>query len=418
MILPNNTLASFLLSIGHCLRKLDVQYFTLQEDNAGIYIAVLYTIIDLFPNLRHFAFHQSEPTPQLWSYIQELIPDLLDSFSSLVSFDTMGMPLTDIELIALGRSEKLSSLTLQLSDVITWPSGTSLSALSRPFQGLRRLRVCGTMQEYGDLNKIIHLPAVCKASIQLCEPHFPLTMPFAVFVASLPQQLNPSTLTVLTINNILPPMAASHDEVEATTVRSDDLRPLLEFTRLESFTLHALGTISLDDAFLFEMAASWPALRMLTLVCLEYGPTSHKTTRRAGLTLPSLPGLVSLAFLCINLQEISLCLDATCWNSHTAFLQAVESGEVYGELRNKHSLCQLHTFSANNSSITSPESVTAFLSHIFPKLIRVCSYSSSGNNDEYEAWRAVDTYFATRARRQTEAWVRDYGSDSDSDAEY
>ncbi|KAH9891753.1 hypothetical protein C8Q73DRAFT_763124 [Cubamyces lactineus] len=394
--LPYIRLAPFLISVGHYLQEIDAQDdYARFEDTADTHVAVHHTIIDRFPHLRRFSFRQlSSPEPQVWLSIQESIADLVRSLTSLVSFTWSGTPLSESVLVVLARSETLSSLTLRLPDDHEQPHDTTLSTVKQPFQYLRHLNSCGTMQAHYVFSNTVHLPTVHKAYVQLSENFLPLTMSFMVFSASLRQQFCPRTLTVLKIDYGTPPHATSDQEVEATILRSDDLRPLLEFTCLESFTLISLGTLSLDDAFILEMVAAWPALRTLTLNCFNCRSFTHIIWR--GMTLPSLRILTSFASRCANLQKLSLCLNASCWSSHEDFLRDVEQGGAYGELQGRPSQCPLTTFCANYSPINSPESVATFLSYIFPKLVRVNAYCSPWKEPTYSVWQAVDTHFAPR----------------------
>ncbi|KAI0335785.1 hypothetical protein GY45DRAFT_702553 [Cubamyces sp. BRFM 1775] len=403
--LPTIHLAPFLLHIGDCMREIVIEDHMPQQDPANMLVTVHRTIVNRFPHLHHLHVHQSQLGPQLWLTIQDSLADLVRSLTSLVSFTWLGMPMSETVLVALARSETLSSLAFNLSSDAMRPRDAALSTINRPFRRLRYLKTYGTMQAHHIFSNTVHLLTVLEVCMKLSEALLPLTMSFTAFSTSLQQQFCSSTLTVLKIDFSRPPMAITGEEFEATVLRSDDLRPLLAFTCLESFTLISLGPLSLDDTFILEMAAAWPALCTLTLNCSECHFSLHTSwPDSSDFTLPSLRVLAPFASRCTNLQDLSLCLNAACWRDNEDFMRDVELGGAYAELIRGHNQCQLTTFCANYSPITSPESVIMFLSCVFPKLARVRSYSTSGSywSDEkrYNAWQTVDNYFALRRPRQ------------------
>jgi hypothetical protein len=177
-------------------------------------------------------------------------------------------------------------------------------------------------------------------------------------------------------------------DVAPYTLTSVTLRPLMVFKNLLDIKYELSPEISVDDAFLEELALAWPHL-----TSLEFG-TETFTNRTPQATLRC---LIAFARHCPKLESLGVRMNVSEFN-------VPQFSHSYGN-RIAHDLNALYV---GTSPIGEPAPVAAFLSNIFKDMEYLFTYSGSEDNRHGEGWsRVFDMLpiFCSVRQQEEEYWT-------------
>ncbi|KAF8887137.1 hypothetical protein BD779DRAFT_530312 [Infundibulicybe gibba] len=185
--------------------------------------------------------------------------------------------------------------------------------------------------------------------------------------SALAESCNKATLKEIHVEDL----AISHGSGAPSTLATDQLRPLLSFTDLTRVHLSTRHEFTIDSALLREMAAAWPHLQHLDIGAIEiYQPSEQRPPF-------TLQGLAPLAEFCPDLEDLTVCVDAThfCFNH-------INLGSCPSDSRVEFLV--VHRSPITQSSVPW---VAAYLSGVFPRLCKI-GWANSNGSEEDEEWLA------------------------------
>ena len=167
----------------------------------------------------------------------------------------------------------------------------------------------------------------------------------------------------------------SHRDLDLQSpLPSHIFRPLLEFRRLTTVKLLAMGEYCLDNDFIQDAAVAWPDIQELWF--------ASKQTN----SLVTFGAVLSLASRCRSLRSLQLTFDATRVPMLPHRKESESSWEGSRELWPKQTSFQaLHV---GNSKLPRPGFVPFVLVAVFPNLFHISAYQSPRITD-YIHWRDV-----------------------------
>ena len=319
--------------------------------------------------------HMSDAPPVL-PPTSSALSSLVSAMSSLTFFACPNVPLNPDAITSLARL-RLRYVSLRLPDNTTWPHNFHQTSGIDPFPTLTDITLYTTVEAYVAFSHAMALPTICSLDLRIVgEP--PSNLISELF-RSIRRQFSLDALEELWIYPSGTPTRESALRC-ATVVRSEDLRPLLDFPLVKHFNLHLPCHFALDDAIILDMAKAWPGLHELNLAEDEY--CVHAS-------LPSLTALAHLAAYSHHLDKFGLTVDARDW---TGNIEAEEDERVhsagphpryYGDIHpvRRPSTSQVFLWDVGTSPISDSEHVALFLATIFPMLERVRFPTESGDDE-------------------------------------
>ncbi|KAG1831909.1 hypothetical protein DFJ58DRAFT_871457, partial [Suillus subalutaceus] len=147
-------------------------------------------------------------------------------------------------------------------------------------------------------------------------------------------------------------------------------RPLLRFRRLSTVEFVDIGKFRLDDAFIEDVAAAWPYLRVLKFVSEKVSDCDVTFT-----------AMLSLASRCKLLRCLQLTFDAT----HFPTLPCAPDGtrELW---TTQTALSELHV---GRSKVSAGSQFHLFLAVVFPNLVDLSRYHSAYRLADGIVWRQL-----------------------------
>ncbi|EIW59323.1 uncharacterized protein TRAVEDRAFT_46628 [Trametes versicolor FP-101664 SS1] len=350
---------SLLTIVGTSLVKIDLGEPSPRDDDGALQ-ASFGIIAERFPGLRELRCGQypglGDPCDTL--EIVNAFSTMACRFTSLVSFTSTIFCVTPAAILSLSRLQTLRRLYVCLPDNMA-----PLSEHPSPHDDapvLAQLEEVGlyhsTIRAYLAFSQAVTLPHTMKLLLELNHHMHSHLLP-KVF-SSLSMQCSPDCLTIIDVRD---PENGSESE---GLLLPAHLRPLLEFKRLESFSLSLSCRYALDDSFCAEMAMAWPCLKHLDIGCARLG----RSPRCRHEALPSVRALSPFAVNCPKLEHLGLVFNAMRWENEAGFQADYNRAEIYGALASRASTSTVLSFSPGLSPICGVQYMATFLARVFPSL--------------------------------------------------
>ncbi|KAF7329214.1 hypothetical protein MKEN_00182000 [Mycena kentingensis (nom. inval.)] len=255
--------------------------------------------------------------------------------------------------------------TLEISSAQAWtpcPRSPSQTSHVPPFSALGRLCLQNANADVAR-NIIATCPLWSLQSlvISLTSPTIPWRT-IARLYAAIGATVSATTLTKLYLGKFRAFHAPASEESRSNyAVQGAALRPLFQFSKLKSVTLHTTAGFDLDDTVIWEMAKAWP---LATSIDISSGSTISVSP---SITIDALR---AFSLHCPVLVNLTLEFDATI------------GGGSY--LTSPTTQCVLTSLGVMRSPIADPSTVKAFLLRVFPRLTAIILPPSYPDLDMYE----------------------------------
>lgn len=354
-----------------------------------------------FTRLREFAVGAHHEDGNL-----QHMPNPLDLSSAwitacpLTRFECDKLALAEGAIRALSTVQTLTHLHVRLPPTSKF---SLIHSSDRPFLSLQLLKIVATPKAYVSFTDAVGaFSNVCDFELHLDPEPANSVSPRRLF-ASMASSLNPETITIILVcahdeNGTLDPSDLSIDE--PIPFSSEDFRPLLKLKNLQDVNIALPWVFDFDDAFITEVAQSWP---MLYTFYLGTEPYCKWAPLPRGLTLGALP---PFAVHCEYMEELGFRFNAT------GFEHGIPpDSPLYGKLRDVSSCSRsaLSSLHVATSPISHTAEVASFLSCVFPELEKVVTgtfASAPAHADALsfkERWEELSRYLpAMRVIRNNE----------------
>ncbi|KAJ7740640.1 hypothetical protein B0H16DRAFT_1464863 [Mycena metata] len=218
--------------------------------------------------------------------------------------------------------------------------------LGSTFPALKRLYICcETARFCSGMVQVISSRQF--ETLSICTLSSWTTSAWQALHTTLRDQLDNEVLDSISVEE--DPQQTRPADTASYVLSADAMRPLLAFKRLYTITYQISPGLDVDDAFLEEMASSWPLMAVL-----EFGTEVHVNV--AGRPRATLQCLIPFARCCRHLSNLGVRINA----SHVP-----EFTQVPGR-RITHPLEALYV---GTSPINAMEpAVAAFISNLFPEI--------------------------------------------------
>ncbi|KAI0712378.1 hypothetical protein C8Q76DRAFT_797237 [Earliella scabrosa] len=264
----------------------------------------------------------------------------------------------------LANLGKLRDLAIALPQDLDWFCAT---LPSRGFTELRSLELVTSLRSYIAFSTIISFQHVRELNLLLSGTLEGRDL--ALLASSICKQFAPAALVDLCVRTSAWFNRAAPSEIYPPTVlRSSHLRPLLQYPELRIFIFVIDANYSLDNELFVDMSRAWPKLQSLNCVA-----TRCTYSRR-----PTIDILSTFTAHCSNLQSLHIAIDARRELTPKDVTFAVPP-----KAASRSALCALNV---DNSPVSHPECVAAFIARLFPRLVHLYFGVMEDNGDE-QAWR-------------------------------
>ncbi|OJT10638.1 hypothetical protein TRAPUB_12832 [Trametes pubescens] len=356
LLADSKQVPSLLTNVGTSLVKIDFGEHAPWDDCEGTLQASFDIIAERFPALRELNFGQNPGSggPCGIPQIVNAFSTMACRFTSLVSFSSLNLSITPTAILSLLRLKTLRRLHVCLPDHITPQSEHPSPCDDAPLlaQVIEVELHYSTIQAYLAFCQAVALPHTVMLLLSLKHDIQSHLMP-NIF-SSIRTQCSPDSLTTIDV----------HDSYDGSNseglILPTHLRVLLEFKRLEHFSLDLSCRYALDDSLCADMAMAWPGLRYLHIGC-AFSRHHHEA-------LPSVRALTPFAIHCPKLEHLGLVLDATRWENEYAYNADYTQAEIYGALADRASTSAVLSFCPGSSPIRGFRYMAAFLTRVFPNL--------------------------------------------------
>ncbi len=303
---------------------------------------------------------------------------LVSGLHSLTRFECADISISPLPIMHLAELGTLRELTIRLPDApVPWDCPGPAFPF-RSFSGLKKISIATTMSAYIPFSKAVPLPHIQELTLYVVGD--PIARCIPDFFSAIRRQCSPTSLSHLQVSSHVIP-DVNRAQQSAAVIRSADLRPLLEFTRMERFEVGLQCHHAFGDAFILDLAKAWPRLEKLYLG--DEANSVHDT-------LPSLTSLAHLAMYAPNLEECGLPFDAAWWTEGPQSNYPGPPEHLYGDLRGRVSTSSVHTLHVRWSPIAWPEKVALFMARVFPALVELMAILN--DDEEHERWEEVRRY--------------------------
>lgn len=304
-----------------------------------------------------------------------IISGVILSFQGLTSVLVPGIPLDFKAIMHLARLRNLETLSAHPSDEITEDDYQYLTSMSTNgqacFPSLRKMSIKNRFLAFcTPLLKVVSSPVLNSVT-------FTTTRVFGVYcitedVSELCIELaRHPTLTSITVivNSML----------DGSPLSRETFAPLLALSELAVLDLNISHATNIDDAFLVDMARSWPKITRLDL-CVQF-PFWNMDVYYPAATLP---GLIPFARFCPALEVLGVpvCADISRI-PHPSLERRPMATRGPGAPKNGSGMYHLKVgLSVMREPWTVP--VAAFLSDVFPALEGVSTAWTDGMGEDVE----------------------------------
>jgi len=354
--------------------------------------------------LEHFTF-VCTAIPELWPLTSQIIIRH-HSLRTVHTFQQSDSPLSCEAILHLAQLPTLERLSLRTNGIMNTGERllSSLKAMDVAFPMLHHLMVCSDdLTSCNPLLDIIQSTHLQHLHILLISA--PLASEVKEFTTIISQHRSRTLISAISLSSATS-SPRNHTEYIIT---NDTLKPLLSLRNMREFRVVLCTPIKINNAFIDDLAQSWPDLRVL-----ELGTEWRRSTGIPHLTVK---GLLPLVQYCPRLFHLGLEFntDVSDFNNRGSLEEQTRPG---GGLINQN----ITVFNAAASSARFLEEedivkLAGFLSDVFPSLLSVRSSwmrrgpsveldEDADDEDEYNKWKEIDeiTREMARIRRQERNW--------------